>query len=96
MIPFLYYLYGIERYPYEMYTTNIALKHSYDLVTRDDKTFQPFPKKLTSGPEIEARKLLEPKAPKVGPRGISDQRKKQIQGKLMSRKICVETNPIRY
>ena len=59
-----------------MYTTNIVLKHSYDLVTKDDKSFQPFPKKLTSDPDIEARKLLEPKVPKVGPRGISDQHKK--------------------
>ena len=79
-----------------MYTTNIVLKHSYDLVTKDDKSFQPFPKKLTSDPDIEARKLLEPKVPKVGPRGISDQHKKQIQGKLISKQICVETNPIQY
>ena len=53
-----------------MYTTNIALKHSYDLVKRDVKTFQQFPKTLTSDPEIEARKLSEPKEPKVGPLGI--------------------------
>ena len=79
-----------------MYTTNIALKHSYDLVTRDDKTFHPFPKKLTSGPDKEAEKLSEPNVPKVGSRGISDVRKKQIQGKLVSRKIFVETNPMRY
>ena len=72
-----------------MCRSNIALMHSYDMVSNSDKSPMPSPGAITIDPFGEAGELSEPTVPKIGDRGISDVRKKKIQGRSIRKKICV-------